>query len=316
MSMPRFIPTAEVKRLTRGSYEHIIVQLEEKIRESAEELFDADTAIHILGTFPGYVLVATEEGTCARVRYEGLDSGGVKIVKVEEVKVPSYSVENVDEFLRSESERVVELFRKGEINRAAEGLRGLALHSEGWPSPRQEETVEALLKMVSTERPWTRLFEARKDQIQKALWGSLRRIEEARLRPRFRKLYDGSVGTGEFERFRDLVEDRFRVLDARLDAFAGHVREAQVKMQAAAKEVERLGEGEALTTFAAFTEDLLEDVSRITKIAIKSSKQVRRVDSLGRLHDAIVERFSDMEIAGHFVSQLANRLSGAHQEEH
>ncbi len=313
MSMPRFFPTAEVKRLTRGSYEHIIVQLEEKIRESAEELFDAETTIHILGTFPGYVLVATEEGACARVRYEGLDSGSVKIVKVEEVKVPSYSAENVDEFLRSESERVVELFRKGDVEKATEGLRGLALHSESWPAPPQ---VDSLLKTVSAERPWTRLFEARKDQILRALWGSLKSIEESRLRPRFRKLYDGSVEAGDFERFRSLVEDRFQVLEGRLRAVSEQVKEAQVKVQAAATEVGRLGEGEALTTFAAFAEDLLEDVSRITKIAIKSSKQVRRVDSLGRLHDAMVERLSDMEVAGHFVSQLANRLSGAHQEEH
>lgn len=310
MTMLRFIPTEEVKRLTKGSYEHLIARLEERIRESAEELFDADSPVHILGTFPGHVLVVSEDGRCARVKYEGIDSGTVKIVKVEEVDVPSYSMENLDEFLRSESRKVVDLFRKGDVAKGTEGLKGLALHANGWPSPgRQEETVNGLLKTISKERPWTRLFEARKDQIHRSLWGELRGIEESRLHPRFRKLYDGSTCSGDLEKFRSLIEDCFRVLGERLDGVAGLVKDARSRMQAATTEVEKLGEADALATSIAFSEDLLEDVSRIAKIGVRSSKQVRQVDSLGRLHDGLVERLATMEVAGHFVLQLSKRLS-------
>lgn len=316
MSMPRFIPTEEVKRLTRGSYEHLISRLEKKIQESAEELFDGDTSVHVLGTFPGYVLVASEDGRCVRVKYEGLDSGSVTIVKVEEVEVPSFSAENIDSFLRMQSKKVVEMFRKGQLEEGKEALRGLALHSNGWPEPIEEgSTTEALLKTINRARPWTRLFEARKDQISRSLWDRLKEIEESRLRPSFRKLYDGSVDSGDLEKFRSLVEDRYQGLIKRLDDVAGLIRDAQTKMQAAATDVERLGEAEALTTFSSFSEDLLEDVSRVTTIASRASKQVRRVDSLGRLYDVMAERLTNMELSSHFVSQLANRLTGAHQEE-
>ena len=304
--MPRFIPTDEIRVLTRGSYENLISQLGEEAQVQSESLFGSECSTHLLGTFNGYAIVASEEGQCRRVKYEHNSAGEVRFVKVEAVEVASYEADALDEFLTDEATRVLELFNKGSISEASEKLRGLASVAGSWQAgPQQSDLVETWVESLEKTRPWQRLYEAKKDRIQRSVWEGLKAVEDDLLRPKFRKLYDGSTADADLDGYRDLVVDDFQSVQQKISSLAERVQGAYSVIRSS------VDEGESVKTFTSFSEDLLEDLARISTIAIESPTQVSRVDQLGRLHDKLVERISTMEIASLFVSQMADRFREA-----
>ena len=309
--MTRFVPTEEMLRLTRGSYESLISSLDEAVQAQAESLFGSKVETHVLGTFPGYALVAAaDDGRCLRVKYEQASGGGIHIVQTESIDVPSYDEENLDEFLQTESEKVLDLFRKGSVEEAEDRLRSLVTFTGKWTGPKADLT-ESWFEALHRGRPWLRLYEARKDRIHRALWDNLKALEDSRLRPKFQRLYDGSSIKEDLAGYRDLVVDEFGTLNTRINELKQKIQGAYAAIRVTTPRMEEAGEGDMMTTFTAFAEDLLEDLSRINTIATEAPEQVNRLDLLGRLYDQTVERFYKMEVAGGFISQMATRLSEA-----
>lgn len=304
--MPRFIPTDEISVLTRGSYENLINQLGEEAQAQSESLFGAECPTHLLGTFNGYAIIASEEGQCRRVKYEHSTAGEVRFVKVENVEVASYEVDALDDFLSDEAARVLDLFDKGSLTEASEKLRGLASVAGSWRrGPQPDDLVETWVSSLSKIRPWERLYEAKKARIQRAVWEGLKAVEDDLLRPKFRKLYDGSTADADLDGYKDLVVDDLKSVQQKISSLSESVQGAYSVIRGA------VAEGDSVKTFTSFSEDLLEDLSRISIIAIESPTQVSRVDQLGRLHDKLVERISTMEVASLFVSQMADRFREA-----
>jgi hypothetical protein len=310
--MARFIPTQEMQRLTRGSYEQTISRLDEAVQETVESLFGEKIDTHVLGTFPGYALVAAEDGRCLRLKFEESASGEIHFVQKEEVEVTSYAEDDLEDFLRTESEKVIELFNQGHQTEALDRLRGLSKYSDKWDSSENaEDMVETWMHTLNRNRPWKRLYEARRDKIHRSLWDSLKSLEDSRLRPKFQRLYDGSSINEDLEGYRDLVVDDLVALHERINVLKQQVQGAYATIRVTAPRMEEAGEGETMTTFTAFSEDLLEDLSRINTISTEAPKQVSQVGLLGKLHDQLVERLFSMEVAGGFISQMATRLSAA-----
>jgi hypothetical protein len=305
--MPRFIPTDEIRNLTRGSYEHLISQLGKAVQTQCESLFGSECQTHLLGTFNGYAMVASSEGQCRRIKYESSTGGDIRFVKIEIVEVPSYEEEDLGEFLEDEASRVIALFNKGSLSEATDKLRGLASVAGSWQKgPQEADLVETWVNSLTQERPWQRLYEAKKDRIHRSVWEGLRAVEDDLLHPKFRKLYDGTISQDDLEGYRDLVVDDFTPVQLRINLLAEKVQEAYAVIRST------VNESESVSTFTSFSEDLLEDFARISTIAMESPTQVRRVDQLGRLHDKLVERISTMEIASLFVSQMADRFRETH----
>ncbi len=305
--MSRFIPTDEIRNLTRGSYEHLISQLGEATQAQCETLFGSECQTHLLGTFNGYAVVASSEGQCRRIKYEHSTGGDIRFVKVETIEVPSYEEEDLGDFLEVEASRVIDLFNKGSLSEAGAKLRGLASVAGSWKQgPQESDLVETWVTSLSQERPWQRLYESKKDRIHRSVWEGLRAVEDDLLHPKFRKLYDGTILQDDLEGYRDLVVDDFTPVQLRITALAEKVQNAYTVIRGI------VSESESVNTFTSFSEDLLEDFARSSTIATESPTQVRRVDQLGRLHDKLVERISTMEIASLFVSQMADRFRETH----
>lgn len=308
--MARYIPTEEMQRLTRGSHEQLISKLEEKVQACAESLFGSKVETHVLGTFSGYVIVASDEGACLRIKFEESRTGELHIVHTESVEVTSYSEDNLDEFLQAESQKVIDLFSNGSTSEAHRRLRGLIANSSKWSGPKAD-LMDSWLEVINRNRPWKRLYEARKGKIHRSMWNTLKGMEETRLRPKFHRLYDGSSISEDLEGYRELVVDDLKDLNVRINDLKNRIQGAYATIRVTAPRMEEVGEGETMTTFTSFSEDLLEDLSRINTISTEAPEQVSRVDLLGKLHDQLVERLYSMEVAGGFISQMATRLSEA-----
>jgi hypothetical protein len=304
--MPRFIPTDEIRVLTRGSYENLITQLGEEAQAQSESLFGAECQTHLLGSFNGYAIVASEEGQCRRVKYEHSAAGEVRFVKSETVEVASYEEDAIGEFLEDEATRVLDLFNQGSLTEASVKLRGLASVAGSWKrGTQQSDLVETWVGSLEKTRPWQRLYESKKDLIKRSVWEGLKAVEDDLLRPKFRKLYDGSTDEADLDGYRDLVVDDFQFVQHKISSLVENVQSAYSVIRGVVEE------SDSVKTFTSFSEDLLEDLARISTIAIESPTQVSRVDQLGRLHDKLVERISTMEVASLFVSQMADRFRAA-----
>lgn len=295
--MTRFFPTEIVQHLTRGSYERTIAKLEEALQ--TENLFEGSDA-HVLGTFSGYALVASDEGNCARVKYEDLGTE-VKIVSHESVELLSYGEDDLSSFLEAESSKVIELWQKGQITEATRRLRALSSISDSWEL-RQEGAFEKWVSALEQERPWVRVLDEKREIIE----GALQEKIDTTLRSKFRKLYDGSTRTEDMETYRSLVLENLDQIRETTGALLDDMKRMKNTVEKLASQYD---EGSVVSALVAFSEDLLEDLSRIDTIAERSTKHVTRVDQLGRLHDLMTDRLSKAETAKHFVDTMAQRLS-------
>ncbi len=290
----RFIPTEEVRRLTVGSYEHLVARVEEAVRAEAARLFGASGGTRVVGTFPGYAIVMVED-RFFRVKFDEV-LGRVRVTQPEALKVASYSKDDLGGYLRSESLRAVTSFRNGAVDDAFGRLRELVRLIE--PSQNDAAVVEAMIALHKTDRSWKKVFEVRGDEIRRMVLDELSSINEDRLRIRFRSLYDNPTKDQDLESYRASVTSALARLAERADDLVNKIVSVREEEQAAVP---------AVASLFSFTDSLVEDLRVVGKTATGS--RMTRVDCLGRLHDALAEDFHDRELAGRFVIKMIKRLN-------
>lgn len=303
--MARFFSTEVVQRLTQGSYERTIARLEEALHDA--NLFEGSDT-HVLGTFNGYAIVASDEGEFARVKYEDLVSE-VKILAHESLEVPSYADGEVSTFLKEESSRIIELWEKGHADEAAKRLRAIIDLSDSWPTQEEGEGVyNSWVRALEQDRPWAALMAEKRSDIE----GALQEKINTYLRPKFRRLYDGSIRSEDLETYRSLVVENIDLLRQKAGVLKASMTSATQTLSELAT---RFNESNVVRALGSFSEDLLEDLSRIDTIASGSLTRVDQVDRLSRLHDLMASKINQAETASNFVDTMAKRLIGDSQEE-
>ncbi len=218
------------------------------------------------------------------------------------VDLPSYSVNEVNDFLEDESRKVITLWQKGNLEEAVHRLRALASASDEWKVRDTKGALKVWEQSLSQKRPWLKLLDEKKEEIE----GALEQTEDLYLRPKFRKLYDGSIPNTDLEEYRGLVLSDLGKLQALNDDIFTQTKRATDKARSLVPQFE---EGSAVTALVSFGEDLLADLARIDTISKESPKYISRVEDLGRLHDKMAMRLSQAGVAKNFVETMSNRLS-------
>jgi hypothetical protein len=300
----RYIPTEEVRRLTIGSYEHLIARIDEAVRSDAARLFGAKIEAHVVGTFSGYAIVLAEDGRFLRIKYDEV-KGSVRVVGHEMLKVASYSPDELGSYLKSESQRAVDSLLRGNVEEALSRLKGLTRFVERRPTHDEPQIVEAMATFYRSDRLWRRVFQEKADHIRRMVLDEITAIHEDRLQVKFRSLYDGSVSATDLESYRELVIENLNQIGERTDNLLRQVTDA-------AREAKGRKDGEAVvTSLFAFADDLVEDLRSVKKTASESTRQLTRVDCLGKFHDTLAEGFRDRELASRFVIKMSKRLGEA-----
>jgi hypothetical protein len=306
ISVDRFVPVDELRRVTQGSYEHLVSRLTDALRVESPRLFGEDTDVAVLGTFPGFVLATSPAGACRRVRYTE-SAQGLQIGAAEEVRLPVYDRSNLEEYLQKESRRAVDLFFRGDVQEATQVISKLAPYVGKTSTLSEARVADALILCLGGERTWKALYADRVAAIHESVKDDLPTLNKAAPQPQFKKLYDGSLNEDAVEPFRPLVLEKLAAVRARLETLASQVFEASESIKAAAEQAKP--GTKTLTTFAEFAEDLLDNVLGQTKIVDDLPRHVTHANHLGRVYDSLVESFADTEIASCFVVQLAKRLA-------
>ena len=150
--MSRFFPTEAVRHLTRGSFERLISKLEEALEHYS--LFEGATP-YVLGTFSGHAIVASDEGACARIKYEDMGDS-ISILEHELVELKSYDTSEVSSFLEDESRKVLDLWSDGKLTEASERLRSLVEASDSTKRVDESDLMKSWVQTLTQSRRWTR----------------------------------------------------------------------------------------------------------------------------------------------------------------
>ena len=297
----RFIPTEEVRRLTIGSYEHLIARIEEAVRSDVR-IFGSKVEARIVGTFTGYAIALAEDGRFARVKYDEVQ-GAIRVLGHEMLKVPSYAPgKELNGYLKTESLKAVESFMSGDAAGAMARMKELGRFVERTPAQNDAQVTEGLIAFHRSDRPWKQVFRDKADHIRRTVLDEIASISEDRLQVKFSSLYDGSANEADLEKYRELVIENLNKIGERADGLLQQLV-AACAVQSGSVQTP------VVTSLFAFADDLVEDLRTVKKVAHESGRQMERVDCIGKLHDSLAADFQDRVIASRFVLKMTQRLS-------
>ncbi len=312
MSNERFIPTEEIARLSKGSFEAQISTLGGVVTENKKALFGESVGeVKIVATFPGRCVVLSEGGQFVSVRYEPGANGSPRIVGHEKLTIPVVEGADATAYIRKEALKAVDAFMNGDVKGASELTHSVLQLSQRVGHGLNESKVLGMVEIeMKSGRPWQKIYKERLVRIRSTVSDKIGLVESAKLDPKFARLYSGKEPADKLEGFRDLVQEDLRYLKDRVTAL-GDLVEASLESAKPVLASKDLSKEEAALTFRSFAEDLLHDVRRVAQIVNEGSKRFSKVESLGKLYDSIVMYLYPREVAGQFVREMSERLIAA-----
>lgn len=304
-----FVPTQAVQKLLFGSYEHLISRVDEVVQAECVRLFGESCEAKTLGVFPGQAIVGSEDGKFVRVSFEDVQGQKLRLTDHTEIEVPLVTESNISKFVQEEAGRAVDDILNGRIEAARARVRGLS-YFVGEEATDQQLT-ESWIASISAERPWRRLYKEQNQKIRKFLWGELTSLEENKLGPKYKKLYDGSTPDEELESFREAVASDLSYVAERADALADIIEKAIVAVGETTPHLGDPEEDAVLSILGTFAEDLAQDLRGVHHTVSEAPGQVGCVSCLGELYDTSAGALYDYEVAGRFVERMAAKLKDA-----
>ena len=311
----RFIPTEEIARLVAGSYEAQIAGLTEAITSDRERLFGKGVQrVKVIATFKDRAVAMAEDGRFVNVRFEMSATGVPTLVEHEALAVRVIEEKDLPGFVHSQASKAVDACMSGDESRVQELIAGLLRVAPTRPAIAEDRIVESVRAELAEIRPWQKVYEQRLPRIQATLKGeSLALLDQSKIEPKYRKIYDGSMLPLKVEGFRGLVQSDLNYLKERVTALY-HLVSVSLSSAKRALQTKDLSEEESAKTFSTLAEDLLVDTKRLVHLVTEGAAQVHGVAEQGRLYDAIVARLPQQETAGMFVRIMAERLIAASKQ--
>jgi hypothetical protein len=310
ISPAHFVPTGEIRKITSGSYEHLISRIEEALTRDRSHLFGEETAeVRVVGTFDKYVVAATSDNRFFKVPYSD-QNGKVETAAGVQIEVPVYTPETMHEWVKKEAARTVQAFLSGGLTEMQERLAEMLPFVDRRSLPTDSDLAVGAVARIHNSRTWRQMADERREHFRKFLGDEEVARIESQPSPRFNKLYEGAASPED----RTSLIEAVRALETRVGALVESVEDSYKALETVAPQAEKLGEEGVLAAFGSFAKDLLEDLREIRRVVTESSAQISSVDSLSKVHDAVAEELPRCEIAGRFFVQMTRRLTEARVE--
>lgn len=310
-----FIPTEEISRLVEGSYEQLVVRLSEALRKSGPALLGSGEHFELAGTFKGYAIVHNEDRSKAfRVKYDLSESKEAVLISAEEVELKTYTPR---QYASAQAKAFVEDFFTGAKTSASEHLKKLVpVVARLEAAPEVPVTPsEEVSSAIKGERTWKTIFESKASLIKGSIAGLSSKIEESRLKPKFRKLYDGSLTESDLSAYRALVTSDIQYVLGRYDALLNSVETAVSAYKGAVPALKTDTSDATVKMFESFTSDYLSDLRDLKMLLSESVNSINRVDELSKIYDLLASELYTYEVAGSFVEKMSGNLMKVTTEE-
>lgn len=122
--MAPYFRSSDLRRLSQGSFEHLIARLSEALSES--HVFEDGVQHSVVATFPDHVLVATSDERVARVPFSESENG-IEMGTPEFLPVTSFNKEEQTKVLQAEVRETLRGLLKNEPE-AGQRLASLVAH--------------------------------------------------------------------------------------------------------------------------------------------------------------------------------------------
>jgi hypothetical protein len=307
-----FIPAIELGRVTEGSYEQLISKLQEELSASSERLFGKKCSIELISTFPGYAIAMAEDGGSVRVKFEKTNDGYPKIVSHEPYDLRNF-VKDPTAYLEETSRKIVDALFEGDSNKAS------ALTMEMLPLVEEKETLvpSDLVDVVSARFDqicaWKKAYEENLSAIHATVGADLGLVEQGRVEPKFRKLYDGSIPVEERTNYEELVNsdlisitERYEEVYKRINSVVHGMPKATIASERFSQFATSSNDNER--ALAGFALDLEEDVKQIVKVLREVRSATSDVSSCGNIHDIAARALYRYDIAARYIEIATNKL--------
>jgi hypothetical protein len=205
--MTSLLATEDIRKLSNGSFEHLIARLVEAVQESSPRLFGERVETRVVATFPGHAIVLSASSKAVRVRFDEDSNGDLRITGHEQVPLKVYSEENLEAFVQEEAEQVVKGLLSGDPDAA---LRLASLVESVRPAKQDVAAVVLKAKAEILQRSDFRsLWVEHENTLKRACWHKgLKEIEERQLQ----KLDENIVGDDDRMQVVTDLEDLVRML--------------------------------------------------------------------------------------------------------
>lgn len=308
MTQKSFVPVEEVRKLSHGSYEHVIAKIQTAVNESTAALFGEQIGARICGTFPGSAIVMSESGAVVRAFWEQAEDGSVKIVRHEDMKVPSFTEATVGDYVEGQVAKAVRAWEAGRVEEAQTIISEIAPYVRDRPVLDDDKVVDMLNLEFAGPRPWRKIYEAQTARIHKTVGErKMKDLAVEKGEKKFALLYGGTLNEQAQAGYRDLVKADLSYLTTRVESLRDLVEASYSGLGSVVRSEDLKGKA-AIKTFVVFTEDLISDLRRLHKVLSEAGNTLAKIDSLGKLYDVVAEGLYDREVAAHFVDTMATRL--------
>lgn len=302
----KVLPASEARRLTQGSYES-------KIQQIADLVESAYKGASIIATFTDHVVLEAE-GQFLKVTVEESESGKLTLTERSDIKVDVRDRDSLDGYVQEEIRTVIDLWLSGAAEKAKSRLEAVASMVTANPIRDESGLIESVESVLGAEHPWKRAYAEREEQIHTFLGSDLEEVQEAALKPKFRKLYDGSMEESKLAEFEALAKQDLAEVLQRIEALGESTQAAFESSFEALVNAQSGSDGSGvLDLYEGFALDLIEDLERVQNQAKIASERITTVPGQGKLRDVLAEGVAPYEVASRFVSNVANRLSQAQE---
>lgn len=311
MTATRFISAEVVSKLVEGSYETLILRVQDLVEANRRDLFggddSADWKVAVHGTYHAHALVLTNHPTrtALRVHFERDSKGALSWVKCEALDVQVQDVGTEGERSEDLMQGAAAAILAGNIDEAAR-LVGRSL-VEGQGRESAASRLSALMTHLEAPSKWrdALLAEKRIHLVSKLLGESTVKAIAAKYAARF----DTQGTLTESEKYRPDVEKTFDFLRSALHGLDKSAREAVAFLRP------QVGTGDGVRSLLAVSEDLSRHL-QATRTLIGGWSRFEDAKDLARVCDCLSEALYRYELATLFVTALAKRTHQEVQEKH
>jgi hypothetical protein len=311
ISSEKLVPTDAISELTKGSFEHLSLRLDDAVVENSSLFVGKDEVdVARIATFKDRVIIGTADGRYISAKYEDVD-GKIKFGAMEALDVPLVDTSNVSEYVEDYIGRIVESLMVG--NKSDGQNRIVALMNLQESVEDNSTDLATLVYDIVSEVPvWKQAYRENVHSIKSALGKIIESIEKSQPEVKYMPLYDGTLPEERFSLYLEPARRDLGAVGERLSTLESKVEKTYLPFIEIAKSAVLEGdEKETMDQFITFAEGLNAEVHSLRehiKIAVENEQCAM---CLGQIHDAVASNLSDYEIAGSFVEHMAKLFSSA-----
>lgn len=310
----RMVPVDAIRELSSGSYEHLSLRIDAALKENASRFVgESNAQVAVVATFPGHVVIGSDDGRYFRCRYEDKD-GQITFGLSESLDVPIIDTSNSKEFIHRYAMSAVDAILSGNKEESRERLLGLIGMEESAAAFESVDLADLVRGLLKANRPWRQAFSEKRVAIREHLKDIISSIDNKQMETKYVGLYDGSIPEEKFGNYASIVAGDLSVLADRYESVQTRAESAFYPFTEAVAESQdgrSQEDEEVLQQFAAFSEDFIEDIHELREHLAFAQESEPCVMCLGQIYDAMAEALTDYDIAGSFVERMAKTINEA-----